>query len=151
MTLLNKRKYDSYCISNSPTLHYKFNSGSTANWDKCWQPSDLAVGHILLCVHCWPEKLPVNTLLCTAQVSYQDFLKVNISSGTLSLNCTLFRFNLTAPAAFLVKSTVHYWDPFYGGAVRCNLMNLWHKAPFHCRTKNRGYLDPVGLYVKDSP
>lgn len=83
--------------------------------------------------------------------SIRGSLKVNPSPGTPRPNCTLFCFNLTAPAAFLVKSTVHYWDPFYEGAVRCNLMNLWHKAPFHCRAKNRGYLDPVGLYVKGSP
>lgn len=105
----------------------------------------------LLSIHCWPRNF-LQMLNCLQRLfrSYPGFLKVNISSGTLGLNCTLFPFNLTAPAAFLVKSTVHYWASFYEGAVRCSLMNLWHKDPFHCPRKNRSYLDHVGLYVKGS-
>lgn len=105
----------------------------------------------LLGIQCWPGNF-LQMLNCLQRLfrSYPGFLKVNISSGTLGLNCTLFPFNLTAPAAFLVKSTVHYWASFYEGAVRCSLMNLWHKDPFHCPRKNRSYLDHVGLYVKGS-
>lgn len=108
------------------------------NWDQAgplWtlSPALLDLDPSPLLQHSLPaKKLPVNARLFTAALfsHRRRFLKVNIPFGTLRLNCTLSPFNLTAPAAFLVKSTVHYWDPFYEGAVRCSLMNLWHKAPF---------------------
>lgn len=67
-----------------------------------------SVGSLFI-IHCWPRNF-LQMLNCLQRLfhSYPGFLKVNISSGTLGLNCTLFPFNLTAPAAFLVKSTVHY-------------------------------------------
>lgn len=91
------------CVTvHSLRIHLKFH----LNWDKCWQQSGSWTHPPLYSL--LAKKLPVNTLLFTTEVSYPGFLKVNISSGTVSLNCTLFPFNLTAPAAFLVKSTVHY-------------------------------------------